>query len=50
MNSNMNLNKRLEMRSFTFGKYNGSVYLFQFRHVEGGICFRCIGTGKNYYK
>lgn len=29
----------------TCNRCNGSGYLRQFNHVEGGVCFKCRGAG-----
>jgi hypothetical protein len=35
----------LEMKKRTCYKCNGSGVLGHFRHVSGGVCFPCSGTG-----
>jgi hypothetical protein len=34
----------------TCTKCNGTGYLPQYAHIQGGVCFECEGTGQSDYK
>jgi hypothetical protein len=46
MKRKLNFKNDLFLESRVCTRCNGTGYLPQFKHIEGGVCFKCRGAGK----